>query len=83
MVAAAKPAPHKAETGTGTVTLAVQPWGEVFVNGHSRGVSPPLKSLKLAPGTYTIEVRNTTFAPGTQRLQVKAREEVAFRYVFK
>jgi len=78
-------APNKAETGagTGTVTLAVQPWGEVFVNGHPRGVSPPLKNLKLPPGTYMIEVRNTTFTPGKQKLVVKAREEVAFRYVFK
>ena len=79
--APAKPAEPAAATGT--VTLAVQPWGEVFVNGRSRGVSPPLKNLKLAPGTYTIEVRNTTFPPGKQKLQVKAREEVAFRHVFK
>jgi class 3 adenylate cyclase len=79
--AAAKAAEPTAATGT--VTLAVQPWGEVFVNGRSRGVSPPLKNLKLAPGTYTIEVRNTTFPPGKQKLQVKAREEVAFRHVFK
>ena len=79
-------APHKAAepaAATGTVKLAVQPWGEVFVNGRSRGVSPPLKTLKLPPGTYTIEVRNTTFPPGTQKLQVKSREEVAFRHVFK
>jgi class 3 adenylate cyclase len=82
--AAKAAAPHKAETtATGTVTFAIQPWGEVFVNGRSRGVSPPLKNLKLAPGTYTVEVRNTTFAPGKQKLQVKPREEVTVRYVFK
>lgn len=83
--AAPKAAPAKADpaAATGTVTLAVQPWGEVFVNGRSRGVSPPLKNLKLPPGSYTIEVRNTTFPPGKQKLQVKAREEVAFRHVFK
>jgi class 3 adenylate cyclase len=82
-VAKSVPAPQKADGATGTVTLAVQPWGEVFVNGHSRGVSPPLKSLKLPAGTYTIEVRNTTFAPGKQKLQVKPREDVTFRHVFK
>ena len=81
--AAAKPAPAKAEGATGTVTLAVLPWGEVLVNGRSRGVSPPLKNLKLAPGTYTIEVRNTTFAPLKQKVQVKSREEVTVRHVFK
>jgi nucleoid-associated protein YgaU len=81
--ASAKPAPAKAEAASGTVGLAVLPWGEVFVNGRSRGVSPPLKNLKLAPGTYTIEVRNTTFAPLKQKVQVKAREEVTVRHVFK
>lgn len=81
--APAKPAPAKAEPVPGTVNLAVLPWGEVFVNGRSRGVSPPLKNLKLAPGTYTIEVRNTTFAPLKQKVLVKAREEVTVRHVFK
>jgi class 3 adenylate cyclase len=80
---AAKPVPAKAEPATGTVNLAVLPWGEVFVNGRSRGVSPPLKSLKLAPGTYTIEVRNTTFAPSKQKVQVKSREEKTVSHVFK
>jgi class 3 adenylate cyclase len=84
--AAAKSAPAKpakAEAATGTLSLAVLPWGEVFVNGRSRGVSPPLKNLKLAPGTYSIEVRNTSFAPLKQKVQVKAREEVTVRHVFK
>jgi len=81
--ATAKPAPAKAEVPPGTVNLAVLPWGEVFVNGRSRGVSPPLKNLKLPPGTYTIEVRNTTFAPSKQKVQVKSREEVTVRHVFK
>jgi class 3 adenylate cyclase len=80
----AKTAPAKADAAaTGTVSVAVLPWGEVFVNGRSRGVSPPLKNLKLAPGTYTIEVRNTTFAPLKQKVRIKAREEVTVRHVFK
>jgi class 3 adenylate cyclase len=80
---AARPAPAKAESATGTVNLSIQPWGEVFVNGRSRGVSPPLKNLKLAPGTYTIEVRNTSFAPSKQKLQVKSHGEATVRHVFK
>ena len=82
--AAPAPAVHKDKPApTGTVHLAVLPWGEVFVNGHSRGVSPPLKTLKLPPGSYAIEVRNTTFAPGKQQIQVKANGSVTVRYVFK
>jgi hypothetical protein len=49
-----------------TVFLNISPWGEVFVNGKSQGVSPPKKFVKLDPGKYKIEVRNTTF-PCTRR----------------
>jgi non-specific serine/threonine protein kinase len=41
------------------VRLNIKPWGEVFVNGKSRLVSPPDKVLSLPPGDYTIEIKNT------------------------
>ncbi len=73
----------KAEVAQGAVNLAVAPWGEIYVNGKSRGISPPMKTLMLPPGKYKIEVRNTAFAPHTEVLQVKAREEITIRHVFK
>jgi len=66
-----------------TVVFAVQPWGEIFVNGKSSGVSPPMKSLKLAPGKYKIEIRNTTFATHTENLDVKSRDELTIRHRFQ
>jgi len=86
--AAAKPAdasktePPKAEVPPGTVNLAVSPWGEVFVNGRARGVSPPMKFLKLAPGKYRIEIKNTTFPAYTESIEVKSREELTIRHKF-
>jgi hypothetical protein len=67
----------------GTVNFAVQPWGEVFVNGRSIGVSPPLKQHRLAPGKYKIEVRNSTFTPLVTTVDVKAKEDVNIRHQFK
>src|SRR6202008_2661883 len=29
------------------LVFAIQPWGEIYVNGKSRGVTPPMKSIKL------------------------------------
>jgi len=78
----AKAAP-KAEGGTGTIELAILPWGEVFVNNKSRGVSPPLKTLKLPAGNYSIEVRNTTFPPFKQKVQLKAKGEAKVVHEFK
>lgn len=66
----------------GTVKLAVQPWGEVYVDGSKRGISPPLKSLSLAPGKHRIEIRNGQFAPHKETIEVKSGAESTIRYVF-
>ena len=66
-----------------TVVFAIHPWGEVFVNGKSGGVSPPMKSMKLAPGKYRIEIRNTTFAAHTETVEVKSRDELTIRHRFQ
>jgi class 3 adenylate cyclase len=84
----AKAEPAKAESTKpanppATLVFAVQPWGEIFVNGKSRGVTPPMKSLKLEPGKYKIEVRNTTFAPHVENLDLRSRDEVTVRYKFQ
>ncbi|MCE2991126.1 MAG: PEGA domain-containing protein [Nitrosomonadaceae bacterium] len=80
---AIKDAPKPAPVVQGTVNFAVQPWGEVFVNGRSIGVSPPLKQHRLAPGKYKIEVRNSTFTPLVTTVDVKAKEDVNIRHQFK
>ena len=78
---AAKPAAPAAPPAT--IVFAVQPWGEIFVNGKSRGVTPPMKSLKLDPGKYKIEVRNTTFPAHVENFDLKTRDEVTVRHRFQ
>ena len=67
----------------GTVRLRIDPWGEVYVNGRSIGVSPPLKQYKLAPGKYKIEIKNGTFTPYVTQIEVKAKEDVGVKYKFQ
>lgn len=55
-----------------TLALAVTPWGEVFVDGKSAGVSPPLNELKLNAGKHTIEIRNGDFAPYSESMELAA-----------
>ena len=69
--------------GNARVELAVAPWGEVVVDGHSRGVSPPLRVLEVAPGAHTVEIRNSTFPAHIERVQVKAGEAVRIRHRFR
>lgn len=79
----AKTEPPKSDLPPATVNLAIVPWGEVFVNGKPQGVTPPKKNLKLAPGKYKIEIKNTTFAPHTEAIEVKSREEITIRHKFQ
>jgi serine/threonine-protein kinase len=65
------------------VELAVAPWGEVLVDGHSRGVSPPLRMVELAPGAHTVEIRNSTFPAHVEQVQLKAGEAVRIRHRFR
>jgi class 3 adenylate cyclase len=80
--AAAPAAPPAAAGATGSITFAISPWGEVFVNGKSQGVSPPLRSLDLSPGPHTIEVRNTSFPSHVGKVEVRAGEVVLIRHRF-
>ena len=69
--------------GSGRIELAVAPWGEVLVDGKSRGLSPPLRTLDLPPGPHTVEIRNSTFAAYVEQVQVKAGEAVKIRHRFR
>jgi hypothetical protein len=40
------------------VELDVRPWGEVYIDAKQVAVTPPSKSLSLAPGVHRVEVRN-------------------------
>ena len=67
----------------GRLNLSIQPWGDVFVNGKSIGVSPPLKQHKLPPGKYRVEVKNTSFTPFVTNIEIKPKEEVSIRHKFQ
>lgn len=68
-------APTKSQATTQThakVSLAVYPWGEIWVNGKNVGVSPPLNELKLPAGRHTVEIRNESRPPYRETLTVEA-----------
>jgi len=65
------------------VELAVLPWGEILVDGKSRGVSPPLRTLDIPAGSHTIEIRNSTFPSHVEKVNVKAGEAIRIRHRFQ
>ncbi len=76
------PEPAAPPPKPGTVNLAIQPWGEIYVDGAKRGISPPIKSISLTPGKHRIEVRNGDFAPYKETIDVKAGGESTVQFVF-
>jgi class 3 adenylate cyclase len=79
---AAAPEKPAAAAASGRLELAVLPWGEVLINGKTRGVSPPLRALEIPPGSHTIELRNSTFPSHVEKIDVKAGEAVRIRHRF-
>lgn len=72
----------KPDLSKSKITLAIIPWGEIFVDGRARGISPPLKSLTLAPGKHLIEVKNTTFPPYKETISLKSDATLKIQHKF-
>lgn len=78
----AKPMPPVEVKPTGTLFLAISPWGRVSVNGRSVGVAPPLTQLTLPAGKHTVTVVNDESPAFTQTVQVDAGQGVTVSHAF-
>lgn len=67
----------------GTLRLAIEPWGEIYVDGVRRGVSPPLKQLSLPAGNHRVEIRNPGAAHVSRNVEVDAGKQVIFTHRFE
>lgn len=77
VVAKVEPAP----VSLGAVQIAVSPWGEVYVDGISKGIAPPLTKLNLPVGKHKIEIKNgdDTYAV---TVEVNTEKEVKIAHRF-
>ncbi|HUL91229.1 MAG TPA: adenylate/guanylate cyclase domain-containing protein [Burkholderiales bacterium] len=77
-VAAIAPAPRD-----GTVNIIALPWAEVFIDGARQGVSPPLKTIPLKPGKHRVELRNGSFPPHVQTVELRPGSEINITHRFR
>ena len=70
---AAASAPAKPQ---GALALSIKPWGNVFIDGQAKGVSPPLKQLSLTAGKHRVRIVNPHFAPYETTITVDAKTPV-------
>ncbi|HVE89016.1 MAG TPA: hypothetical protein VNA44_04885 [Burkholderiaceae bacterium] len=78
-----RPAKTAAAPEKGLVVFAVAPWGEVFVNGASKGTTPPLAQLQLPTGRHTIELRNGQRQPYVAQVDVEAGRSLRISHLFQ
>ena len=64
------------------VSLAVTPWGEIYLDGRIQGVSPPLAELQVVPGEHEIEIRNSTFPVYRKKFTVQANGKIKIKHKF-
>jgi serine/threonine-protein kinase len=67
---------------TGTVRIAISPWGLVEVDGTSSGAAPPITELTLAEGRHQIVIRNGDYPAYTTQVNVTAGQTVTLRHKF-
>lgn len=77
------PVPAPAAPQSVSVRVDIRPWGEVWIDGRPRGVSPPLRQLSLPPGRYAVTVRNPAGPDHRLDLQVVAGQGAAIAHAFE
>src|SRR5690606_3080597 len=65
------------------VRIHVRPWGEVMVDGRSRGISPPLTQLTLPPGRHRITIRNPAAPEYKTTIEVKPGGAASISHVIE
>lgn len=62
--------------------FAIKPWGEILINGERRGVSPPLKSLSLPAGEYSVEIRNSDYPSHKMKMKLEPGQVFRINHAF-
>jgi adenylate/guanylate cyclase family protein len=75
---AVAPVPREA-----TINIIALPWAEVFVDGTRQGVSPPLKGIPVRPGKHRVELRNGSFPPHVQTVELRPGTEINITHRFR
>jgi hypothetical protein len=68
---------------TARLTLAVSPWGSVYIDGKFHGATPPVTTLDLSPGRHLVEVRNSSQATYLTYATIRAGEVRSIRHEFE
>jgi hypothetical protein len=67
----------------GKLEFIIDPWGDIYVDGVKKGVSPPKVTLLVPPGKHTVMLRNKDLPKHVETVVVKPGESITIRHKFK
>ncbi len=60
----------------------MKPRGEIFVDGVSRGHSPPLQEIDVVAGKHLMQIRNPGYPPLEIALDLRPGERTTIAHTF-
>lgn len=64
------------------LTLLIKPRGEIFIDGVSRGKTPPVTEIQVTPGPHLLEIRAPGQPPLKFNLNLEAGERMTITHTF-
>jgi serine/threonine-protein kinase len=64
------------------VSFAIQPWGEIFIDGKPTGVTPPLTEIPMAIGHHHVEIRHGSSPSWAIEIDIAGTSPVRIEHSF-
>lgn len=71
------------DTLFGFLDCRVYPWGEIHLNGDKIAETPLQKAILLAPGEYSLQIRNPGFSVFRKAIQISRQETLRVVHRFR
>lgn len=71
------------DTLFGYLDCKVSPWGDVYIDGKLFGQTPLQAPIKLIPGNYRVELKNSNFNPSEFNVKIQQNQTYVLKYIFK
>ncbi len=60
----------------------IYPWGEVSINGKSKGITP-LPPIPLMPGNYKLVIKNPKYEPYSKDINIREKDTLKINFNFE
>lgn len=71
------------DTLMGYLNCKAYPWGEIYINGYFRGQTPLRRPVMLAPGSYTLTIKNPSYPDFIDYIRIRKRDTLIYKMNFE